>query len=324
MSLPLLLNAEPNGFCAEARQILQRFARVEELPLSQRELVQRIAPFHLLIVRLALEVDRQVLAAAPRLRAVATATTGLDHVDLDEARRRGVEVLSLKGETGFLETVPASGEFTWALLLALTRRLVEACASVRQGRWDRDTFRGRDLRGRRLGIVGLGRVGRQVARYGAAFEMRVRAFDPHPSAPWPPGVGRAETLDELLEAAEVLTLHPSFERGTQRLIGAPQLERLPAGAVLINTSRGGVLDEDALLAALQSGRLAGAALDVLDGEPLERVDGHPLVRYARERSNLLLTPHLAGASRESMEKTECFLAGKLERWWRQAAAEARS
>ena len=316
MSPARILVAEAAGYAPAAREILEGLGPVVLADLDRAGLLAALDGVQVLIVRLRNRIDEEVLAAAPALRVVVTATTGLDHIDLEAAARRGVTVLSLRGETDFLETVTATAEHTWGLLLALVRHIPRAAAAAAAGVWERDRFRGRELRGRRLGIVGLGRLGRMVARYGAAFAMDVAAHDPFAGA-WLEGVARCDTLAELLDRSDVLSLHVPLDERTRGLIGAAELGRLPAGALLVNTSRGGVVDEAALLDALRSGRLAGAALDVVQGETVAgAVAGSLLVRYARENDNLLLTPHIGGATLESMQNTEIFMAGKLARFLR--------
>ncbi len=305
-----ILNAEPLGYSAEARAILEQVGEVTELPLTRAELIEALPRYDVLIVRLAHQVDRELLDAGAHLKAVVSATTGLDHIDLDHAAARGVKVLSLQGETAFLRTVHATAEHTWALLLALMRRLAPAFEAVKRGEWDRDRFRGRELDGKRLALLGLGRLGARVAHYGLAFGMEVSAYDPYVTG-WMEGVPRAATLKALLANADVLSIHVPLNGETRGLIGARELEVLPAGAVLVNTSRGEVLDESALVAALGSGRLAGAALDVVAGERSPGQRGVSLVEYARTRDNVLLTPHIAGATHESMRKTEVFMVNKL-------------
>ena len=318
-----ILNAEPDRYSAEARRILGSIAEVDERELSRDELIAALGAYDALIVRLRFQVDREVLAAGARLRAVATATTGLDHVDVAEAERRGIAVLSLRGEREFLEGVPATAEHTWALLLALVRRIPAAFDSVRQGRWERDAFRGHDLAGRRLGIVGMGRIGRRVAGYGLAFGMEVRGWDPDPAAaPFPAGVGRAESLPDLLRGSDVLSLHAALtsggtggsgSAGRRPLLGREELALLPPGAVVVNTARGELIDAAALVDALAGDRLGGAALDVIPGERrADDPDRRRLIEYARTGSNLLLTPHLGGATDESMARTEIFMAEKLK------------
>jgi D-3-phosphoglycerate dehydrogenase len=263
---------------------------------------------------LGFQVDREILDAGSNLKAIVSATTGLDHIDLAYAEQRGIEVLSLRGESEFLRSVPATAEHTWALLLALMRRLPWAFHSVLHGEWNRDAFRGHDLCSRRLGIVGLGRIGQKVARYGHAFEMQVRAYDPGLIAAIP-GVLMCATLSDLLRQSDVLSLHVPLNPQTEKLIGAPELALLPSGAVIVNTARGAVLDETALLEALDSGKLAGAALDVLTHERVQHSGTSERLRaYARTHDRLLITPHVGGATAESMCCTELFMAEKLKRF----------
>ncbi len=312
-----ILNAEPAGYSEEARRILEGVGEVVEEPVPQAALAERVRGFEVLIVRLGLEVDRGVLEGAADLQAVVTATTGLDHVDLEAAAGRGIAVLSLRGERELLRSIPATAEHTWALLLALLRRIPWAFDEVRCGGWDRDRFRGGELAGRRLGILGLGRVGRQVAGFAAAFGMEVGALDRGPGA-WPEGVRRFEALETLLPWSQILSVHVPLTDETRGLLGRARLELLPPGAVLVNTSRGGLLDEAALASLLAEGRLAGAAVDVLaDERSAEARAQSPLIEHAGRHSNLLITPHLAGATRESMERTEVFMAHKLHDFWNQ-------
>jgi len=309
-----ILNAEPLDYADEARRILQEVGALTERSLTREELLACLAPYHVLIVRLGLQVDRVVLEAGTTLRAIVTATTGLDHVDVASAEACGIAVLSLRGQTDFLRTVPATAEHTWALLLALVRRVPWAFQDVLDGGWERDRFRGHDLAGKRLGLVGLGRIGEKVARYGAAFGMTVSAYDPY-RRDWPPPAARCASLADLLRQTDVLSLHVPLCAETERLIGRRELAAPPAPIWLVNTSRGGVVDEAALLDALEQGQVRGAALDVLCGERAWDAERpHPLIAYAQAHDNLLITPHIGGATRESMALTEVFMAQQLRRW----------
>lgn len=323
-----ILNAEAAGYSSEAAAVLADAGEVRLEDMDRRALLDAAPWATALIVRLGHRVDDELLGRAPGLRVVATPTTGLDHVDLDAARRRGVTVLSLKGESEFLDTVHATAEHTWAILLALARRVPWAHEHAAAGGWERDRFRGRELAGRSLGVVGLGRVGRRVAGYGLAFGMRVAACDPSPVR-WLDDVGRAPGVRELAAASDVLSVHVPLDATTKGLVGADVLAALPRGAVVVNTSRGAVVDEDALVDALESGRIGGAALDVLRGEPSALdADLHPpagvgapraacaspLVALARRRSDVLLTPHVGGATFESMARTEIYMARRLRRF----------
>ena len=306
-----ILNAEPDNYSPDARRILASLGELVEQRLSQTELCRWVSEFDILIIRLGLEVNRDVIAAGHRLRAIVTATTGLDHIDVEFAQDRGMAVLSLRGEEEFLRSVSATAELAWGLLLALLRHIPQAFESVRSGDWDRDLFRGHELNGRRLGIVGMGRLGQKVARYGLAFGMAVAGYDPYIEE-WPEGVTHCTTLAELLARTDVLSLHVPFNDETRGLIGRTELALLPPEAVVVNTSRGEVVDEVALVAALESGHLAGAALDVVANErdTAERL-ASPLLTYARQHDNLLITPHIGGAAVEAMAKTEVFMAKRL-------------
>ncbi len=310
-----ILNVEPLNYSNEARHILHSIGHLDEHPLTRTELLERLAGYDVLIVRLGHQIDREVIDAGARLKAVVTATTGLDHIDVEYARQQGIEVLSLRGESEFLRSIPASAEHTWALLLSLVRRIPWAFQSVLQGEWERDRFRGHDLSGRRLGIVGLGRIGEKIARYGLAFGMEVYAHDPDPIANIP-NVKMRASLAELLPQSDILTLHVPLNTETVKLIGAEELARLPSDAVLINTARGEIVDEAALLAALESGQLAGAAVDVISEERAhDALIRQKLITYAKSNGNLLITPHIGGATHESMAATEVFMARKLKQYF---------
>jgi D-3-phosphoglycerate dehydrogenase len=309
MSGVRILNVEPQGYSPEARKILDTLGEVTEKPLDRAGLLEAAAECEVLIARFGHRLDKELFAAASGLRVLVSATTGLDHIDLEAAVERGVEVLSLKGETKFLETVTATAELAWGLLLSLLRHIPEAADSVKNGGWDRDAFRGNDLRGRRLGVLGIGRLGCLVAEYGRAFGMSVAAYDPYASD-WPMGVELRSAAEDLMEDAQVLSIHVPLNDETRGLIDGEMLARLPEGAIFINTSRGAVVDEAALLAALDSGHLAGAGLDVVADE-LSGGPSDDLLVYSRDHANLIITPHMGGATIESMEKAEIFMANKL-------------
>ena len=305
-----ILNLEPESYSAEALAIMQSLGRVDNGPLTRLELLMRLHEYEILIVRLAHQVDQEIFDHASSLKAIVTATTGLDHIDMAYAETKNIKVLSLRGETEFLLSIPATAEHTWALLLALVRRIPAAFQSVLAGEWERDRFKGHDLAGKKLGILGLGRIGEMVARFGQAFNMRVISYDSY-RRDWLPSVDRALDMKTLLRQSQVLCVHVPLNEETENLLGASELAQLPPGALLVNTSRGQIIDEAALLSALEQGQLAGAALDVIWDERIAGPSRSELVQYARTHENLLITPHIAGATFESMAATEIFMARNL-------------
>lgn len=303
-----ILIAEAEGFSPLALERLNARAHVVAANLDRDGLLAAAPQADVLWVRLRHRIDDEVLRAATRLRALVTNTTGLNHIDLDGARRRGISIFSLRGEAEFLKTVRATAELTLGLILALVRRLPAAAAHVNGGGWNRYGFKGHDLFEKSAGIVGLGRLGRIVATYLQALGMQVLATDPVGE----PAEGvTLVPLDELFARSDLVSVHVDLNPGTRRLIGPGQFAAMRPGAWFINTSRGEVVDEDALLAALENGRLGGAALDVLTGEPPPGLATHPLVRYAAAHDNLILTPHIGGYTHESLARTELYLTARL-------------
>jgi D-3-phosphoglycerate dehydrogenase len=286
-----VLVAEPLDPAGLARLRAAGYEVVERTGLEGGALVAALRDVQALVVRSGTRVTEEVLRGAPGLKIVVRLGTGLDNVDLAAARERGVQVASTPGATAV-----SVAEHTLALLLALERHLAPADADLRRGGWSRSQFVGRELYGRALGLVGFGRVGREVAWRARAFGMDVRWSDPLLDlAPAGYEWTRRATLEELLPQADVLSLHVPLTRATRGLIGARELARLKPGAVLVNCARGGLVDERALAAALAEGRLRGAALDVFAAEPPGE---SPLLALP----NVVLTPHLGGSTVEAWRR----------------------
>jgi len=246
---------------------------------------------------LRVQLDAALIETATRLRVVGTNTTGTDHLDLKALKRRGIEVLSLKNDIDFLRKVTPTAELAFGLLLACARRIRECSESSRQGYWARHQMAGSLLYGKTIGIIGLGRLGTMVAGYAGAFHMRVIATDPG-THEFPDFVKRV-SLEQLLSEADFISIHVHLNDETRNLLGAGEFSKMKKGAILINTSRGGLIDEKALLKAMMNGTVAAAGLDVIDGEWLEDKYNHPLIAYSRSNPNLLITPHVGGTCPES-------------------------
>lgn len=306
--LPRILIAEPLDFSAEAVRLLQAAAEVTLQPTDRAGLSAALADYDVVWFRLAHRIDRELLAGPLRCRILAVPVTGLDHIDLEACAERGIRVVSLRGETTFLEQVRGTAELTIALALALLRRIPAAAEHARAGGWNRDAFRGRELYGHTAGLVGVGRLGRIVAGYFRAFGMEVLGFDPRPDFPHD-AARRVDSLGELMRQSDVVSVHVTYESATRHLIGRQELAAMRPSAILVNTSRGGIVDEPALVEAIETGAMAGAALDVLDGEP--HTADNPLVRLSRRTDRVLIVPHVGGNTLESFKKTECFLAARV-------------
>ena len=241
-------------------------------------------------------IDAAMIAAAPDLKVVTTATTGADHIDAVALTARGIPLMTLAGQIEVLSQLTAAAEHSWLLLMACARQLRAAVGHVLEGGWNRVEFPGLMLRNRRLGLVGCGRIGQCMARYGRAFDMDVVGVDPAID-PWPEGLTRID-LEGLFETSDCISVHVPLNDATRGLVSAPLLARVRPGAIIVNTSRGEIVDEAALLHGLRAGRIGAAGLDVLTGEP--DIADHPLRAYARAHDNLVITPHIGGFSPDAV------------------------
>jgi D-3-phosphoglycerate dehydrogenase / 2-oxoglutarate reductase len=282
-----ILVAEP--IAAEGVERLRAEHDVDERPgLARDELCSILPGYDALIVRSQVQVDAPVIAAGGRLQVIGRAGVGVDNVDLDAATRAGITVVN--APTG--NTI-AAAEHTLALLYGIARKIAAADASVRRGEWKRTQFTGLELRGRTLGIVGLGKIGQAIAARARAMEMTVLAADPYVTAEGAAHHGvELVGFDELLARADVVSIHVPLSRATRNMISAKQLAKMKPGAILLNVARGGVVDEAAVAAALAAGTLGGAGVDVFEVEPPV---GSPLL----EAPNTLLTPHLGASTAEA-------------------------
>jgi len=309
-----ILVTEPETYSDESLSVLKKIGKVEARRITRDELLKIVKRFDVLVIRMETRVDKKLLDKAKRLKILATGTTGLDHIDLEYAKHKKIKVISLKG-VPILKEVPSTAEHTFALLLALIRRIPWAFDSVKKGEWFRSRFFGYQLTGRTFGIIGFGRLGWIAAKIAKGFGMKVIAFDPHVEKTV---IRKAGVLPvpfkDLLKKSDVVSIHATLTPETENMIGYEQFKLMKRGAVLINTARGKIVDESALLLALKNKLIAGAALDVLSNEA---VDENPakrnlLVKYARSNDNLIITPHLGGGAYEAQEMTGAFLVQRVK------------
>jgi D-3-phosphoglycerate dehydrogenase / 2-oxoglutarate reductase len=280
---------------AEAGLSLLREAGHEVVDLSgapREQLMAALTSADALLVRSATKVDAALLAAGPKLSVVGRAGVGVDNVDVPEATARGVLVINAP-----TANVVSATEHTFALLFALLRRVPAAAASMAGGKWEKSKFIGSELAGKTLGIVGLGQVGSRVAARARAFEAKVVAFDPYLPAEKAKEMGvPLLDLPELLASSDIVTLHATATDKGQPLIGAEQIALMKKGGIIVNVARGSLVDSEALAAALKSGHLAGAALDVFEPEPPD--PDEPLLKLP----NVVTTPHLGASTVEAQER----------------------
>lgn len=323
MSGRRLLVAESHDFASAAADVLGELGELTLADLDRPGLLAALADVNVLWVRLRHRIDAEVMDAAPGLQIIVTATTGLNHIDVAEAAKRGIGIVSLRGEHDFLDRVVATAEHTLALALALLRHVPAASAHVSTGGWERDRFKGSEIHGKIVGVIGYGRLGRIVGRYFSMLGANIVAADPELDVTTLPRYVRPVSTAELLTEADLVTVHVDFHAANTRFLGREQFSAMPRGAWFINTSRGELVDEPSLVEALVSGHLAGAALDVLTDEHAGNVGARALVDYARTHENLIITPHIGGCTHESMKKTEEFLALRLREALQQSAMPAK-
>jgi D-3-phosphoglycerate dehydrogenase len=271
-----------------------------EKAVPPSDLARLVAPYDAILVRSGSQMNAEVIDAARNLKVIGRAGVGVDNVDLVAATRRGVLVMNSPGGNTI-----STAELTVALMLAVARNLAPADAAMKSERWDRKSFAGVELFGKRLGVIGLGRIGREVATRCRAFAMEVQAFDPFVA----PAVAeqlhvKLRSLDEVLQTSDYLTLHTTLTKDTRHLLGREAFAKVKPGVRIVNAARGELVDDEALLAALDAGRVAAAALDVHAAEPPKdwRLARHPKV---------LALPHLGASTREAQERVGTDIARQV-------------
>lgn len=266
------------------------FEVVSKPGLTEEALVAVVQPYHAILVRSAVKVTASVLEAAHNLKAVGRAGAGVDNIDVAAATSRGVLVMNVPGGNSV-----TAAEHTLALIFAAARLIPQAVASLRAGQWDRNRFVGFELTGKTLGLIGYGAVGRLVADRALGLRMRVVALDPQVPAFVMEGGGvrPARDLDDLLQSSDVVSLHVPLNHETRNLLSREAIRRMKPGAILVNCARGGLIDEAALLEALNDGHVAAAAIDVWLPEPPPAE--HPLIGHPK----VVATPHLGASTHEA-------------------------
>ena len=280
-----------------AVEILQKagFSVDVKVGLKPEELTAIIGEYHGLGIRSATKVTAAILANPGKLKIIGRAGVGVDNIDVKTAIAKGVLVINTpQGNAA------AAAELAIGLMFALARKIPGADASMKRGEWEKKKFMGVEIAGKTLGVVGLGNIGRNAAERGVGLKMNVIGYDPFPPKQLPAGV-KLVSLDEVIAKSDFVTLHVPLTDQTKNLFNGDTFAKMKKGAYLINCARGGIVDENAVLTALQSGQLAGAALDVFGKEPPE-----PSPTFQHE--NLIATPHLGASTKEAQEKVAIEMA----------------
>lgn len=309
-----ILNTIGELYTDEAKEILNKIGEVTYKNFDgQDQLEQAIAEYEIAVIGLGLNYDRRIIDAGKKLKIIATASTGTDHIDVDYAKEKGITVLSLKNDREFLNTVTGTAELAFLLMLALMRNLILAAKSALNYCWT-EKFRGHNLYQKTLGIVGLGRLGTMMARYGKAFGMDVIAFDPNIDESIFLEIGcKKVEFEELLKLSDVISIHVHLSSETENMFDENAFDLMKNSAIIVNTSRGKVVNEKNLLSALSEKKIAGYGTDVLADELNfnEKFENNPLIEYARKNENVIVTPHVGGVTFESREATDIFIAKKV-------------
>lgn len=269
--------------------------------LSREELLGRIGEYDALVVRSGTQVDSEVIARGERLKVIGRAGIGVDNIDLNAATKRGVLVANVPESN-----IVSAAEHTMAMLMSLTRRIPAANASLKGGSWDRGSFQGVELNGKTLGIIGIGRIGALVAERAASFGMKLIGYDPFvtPERAAQLGITMFETVEDVVGKADFVTLHVPRTKDTIKLLSTPQFDKAKKGLRIVNVSRGGIVDEEALAQAIIDGKVAGAAIDVFENEPPV---GCPLLAL----DEVVVTPHLGASTSEAQYKAGVAIADQV-------------
>jgi len=285
-------------------EVVNIFKQIGEVTI--KEDLDNIAEYDVIVIRVNTKVDKNFLDKAMNLKVIGSATIGLDHIDVDYAKEKAIEIISLQGAN----TSPTA-EHVFALLLSLVRKVNSAQISLINGGWNREMFFGTQLEGKKLGIVGYGRIGQHVGKIAKGFGMELLAYDPYlPDDKF--SDAKKMELDELLQEADFVTLHMFLSDETSGMFNINKFKLMKKESFLINCSRGAVINDNDLVKALKQKIISGAGLDVFCEEPLP--EDNILFKYAKKHDNLILTPHLGALTKEAVHEAGVSIAEKIKKF----------
>ena len=306
-----VLSTAPMHFLPEIRQQLEeRYNVTYAFRSSSKKIAKLLKNINILIVDPGANylVDSSLLSNAENLEIIVSPSTGSDHVDLDYCRKNNISFDCLRGKEAIISNIHASAEFSFSLLLAMVRHMIPSTYAAEKGYWREieDNFRGIEIAESTIGLIGYGRIGKKMARYSKAFGAKVYAYDPYVTVEKNSGIHQTSSLNDLLEKSDIVCLHVHLDEKTFNMFDEEQFLKMKKGSYFLNTSRGGLANEDAMLRSLNSGHIAGAAVDVISGEQGDNFYNHKVISYARDNSNLIVSPHIAGLTSHSQGKAAQF------------------
>jgi D-3-phosphoglycerate dehydrogenase len=298
--------SEPMLYPEKALSILRNVGDIKSKRFERTELEREVQDATVLLVWIRDRVDRALIDIASRLKVIGTASAGVNHIDIEAAEARGIKVVNAPGQNA-----RAVAEFTFGLLIDITRRIVESFDSVRNGIWNPIGYPGFELKGKTLGVIGIGRIGSRVALLARAFEMKTIACDPYVPEEYAERIGVAlVSFDELVSTSDYITLHVPLTDETRQMINADSVKKMKKGVYIVNTARGEVVDEDAIIDGLMNNKIAGYAADVLWGEPPENSRIFRLLREGRLK-NTVITSHIAATGAQALENCGVYTANEV-------------
>ena len=306
----IILNSLDIDGVPEIYDVFKKVGHLKNVDANRKSVLENIPKAYAYLASAAVRIDKEFLDNAYNLKVIGSPSTGTDHLDLGLIRDRGIKCFDIANELDLISSFTATSELAFTLLLSLIRKIVPALADAKKGIWSREKYTGIQLKGKIFGILGLGRLGTISAQIAKGFGMKVIAYDIQKKSE--PNVEMVD-FDTLANKSDIISIHIHLNKSTENIIDLDFFKKMKDSAIIINTSRGKIINENDLLFALKNSIISGAALDVIDGEWLatRELYEHPLVDYSRNHNNLLISPHIGGATIESINGSRLFIAKKV-------------
>lgn len=310
-----LLCPNPDVFSQEGLAHARKYFYLDAIKLNQDEFDRLAVEYDAVLVRFDTQIRKDVMIGNSKLKYILSPTTGLDHIDINEAKKNEIKLFHLRDKKKFLSELSGTAELTIALMFSLSRKIPDSVNSVRKGEWKTESFRGKELRQKNLGIIGYGRLGKMVGKICRSIGMNINVYDPYVK-----NVSiyfkHFKDLNLLISNSDIITIHVPLNNETYKMIGRKEFNSFRKSSYLINTSRGDIIDQKALLNCLKNKKIAGAALDVISQEfnfqnKNKNKSESELTRFLNKNDNLIITPHIGGATHESVIKTDIFIIDQM-------------